>query len=210
MTIPASIYMRVGDETPASPETNQLLVFFDDAGKMYISFDGSTAEVYTTEDPPSGGGWAVGATPPVSPSDGDGWYNTGDNILYVYDGSRSKWLSSSDVVVTLARNGLINNGTYAYSGLVKNSSCAGATFPRDATLCGMYIKTRNATATFAFSYEINLSNEWSDTISSAGEYSDDTLDTDLDEGDRANIYFSGSDTQRDAVCHLVFRWRYTP
>lgn len=54
MSKPAAIYMRVGDEVPASPETNQILVYFDDLGIMYIEFDGQTAEVYTSVNIPFG------------------------------------------------------------------------------------------------------------------------------------------------------------
>ena len=54
MTIPSAIYMRIGDEVPASPETNQVLVYFDDLGIMYLEFDGQTAEVFTSVNIPYG------------------------------------------------------------------------------------------------------------------------------------------------------------
>ena len=133
-----------------------------------------------------------------------------DGITYNYDGTRLKWLSVAPVCVELYRQGSIKNGKYANKGLVASSETSGVVLPKNATLVGMTIRTRNATATFSFSYEIDNVNQWSDVISATGNYSNNSLNTDLDAGEMGMIYFSGPDDQKDAVCHLFYRWRYTP
>lgn len=149
-----------------------------------------------------------GAIPPAVPVDGYLWYNAGDGIPYIYDGIRSKWLSLTSVCIELCRQGSIKNGKYANKGSVTGDS-SGVVLPRNATLVGMTIRTRGATALFSFSYEVDLVNKWSGNISATGEYSNDSLNTDLDAGEMGMIYFSGSDDQKDAVCHLFYRWRYS-
>lgn len=162
---------------------------------------------YEDEDnDPTPSGWIVSATAPSSPSDGDGWFNTSHGELYLYDATRSKWLSAARLTVTLTRKGRLKN-KYAVNGRVGNDEAVGAKFPRNTTLVGIAVTSTNPASSFGVAYETNYTNEFDFYLNSSGNYLADDLNTNLPAGDRGNIYFWGSGNNRDAVVHLIYAWR---
>ena len=151
------------------------------------------------------GGWINSATAPPSPSDCDAWFNTNDHILYIYDGSRSKWLSAP-LMETVSKAGSVDNA-YLSVNDITHSDVAGLFLPRDATLTGVEIKASGGNSNKLCYFGIDYSLVQSFYIVNHA-VSLNNLDIDLDKGSIAQILVSGTGTPiNDVAARIEFKWR---
>lgn len=155
--------------------------------------------------PPGDPNWVVQAAAPTSPSDGDGWYRTTDKILYLYDASRSKWLSAPFMFVLNRYLGADNS--YFRAGEVRDDRAAGAMFHRDATLVGVSIIASDGNANKRVDIEVDGTSVENFQVVDY-EYTDDALDVDLDIGELLQVFAASAGTSlQNPVCNLEFAWR---
>ena len=89
----------------------------------------------------------VAATPPGSPSDGDLWHWTTQDMLMFYDAGRSKWLSVETIPLSFGRIGNTAAGSLFNVEGVVGSGNKGYYIPFNATVVGLTINRRNTLAT---------------------------------------------------------------
>lgn len=170
----------------------------------FLSFQNEYIDA--VEESSLGGSWTISATSPQSPSDGEGWFNTTDHILYAWDNSRSKWLSTARLLETLSKGGSCDNA-YLSVNDITNTDVAGLFLPRDATLTGVEIKASSGntnklcylgidysviTSFYIPNYSVSVSN----------------LNVDLDKGEIAQIWVSGAGSAiNDVAARIEFAWR---
>lgn len=80
-------------------------------------------------------GWVISATAPSSPTDGLGWYNTSNGLLYIWNNDFAKWLSVDREVFVFNRGGSVENG-YLKIGEALDSN-AGYPLIRNGTIVGI-------------------------------------------------------------------------
>jgi hypothetical protein len=80
-------------------------------------------------------GWVISATAPSSPTDGLGWYNTSNGLLYIWNNDFAKWLSVDREVFVFNRGGSVENGYLK----IGDALGAGVGYPliRDGTIVGV-------------------------------------------------------------------------
>jgi len=109
-------------------------------------------------------------------------------ILWVYDDTRSKWLSAERLIATAGRRGRTKN---IYLRLIDGqaSNLAGYRIPRDGTIVSISAQTRG-TETWVLRVRKNglVTNVASLSVSAAAGAHDVTLDVDVDESDRIEMY----------------------
>lgn len=139
---------------------------------------------------------------------GQFWVHSTTGILYVYDATRSKWLSVNRFFIAFGRKGNTKNQMLSYyvgslksnnSGLrvLRNATIVGATGQLDATgTCDMRLR-RNDTAT-------NLATL---TISSALGAVDGSINVDVSINDYLQAYLEASTRVQDPTFMLEMAWR---
>lgn len=81
---------------------------------------------------------------PISPSEGDMFYRTDIGLLFVYDGTRSKYLSASRSNITGGRStAIIGSTVYTRVGDATQSSTAGYKMIRNGTITGFSADNNN-------------------------------------------------------------------
>jgi hypothetical protein len=188
-----SIYEFSNDTTLADASATALVTEY--AIKAYV-------------DAQSGGsGWSIGATPPASPSDGTGWYNTGDGILYIYDGA--KWLSAALHVRTVAFDGNADGDYLTEIGINDPEHDHGVICGRDITIKAICLHAVDGNASKGASFEIDYVWQEDFTITNY-EYVNATLNYDIDAGENFQVYIWSAGTPlKSPVADVGFRFRYT-
>lgn len=91
----------------------------------------------------------VGDTPPGSPSNGDLWFKTPENVLYYYDETRGKWLSIKTQKFGWGHDTADGNLLRAYGVNIPQSGQE-ILVPVNSTVTGVYAKARGGDATKQF------------------------------------------------------------
>jgi hypothetical protein len=188
-----SIYEFSNDTTLADASATALVTEY--AIKAYV-------------DAQSGGsGWSIGATPPSSPSEGIGWYNTGDGILYAYTGA--KWLSAALHYRTIAYDGNADNNYLTAAAVADPTNDQGVICCHDITITSICLHASSGNASKGASLEIDYIWQEDFTITNYA-YTDTTLDYDIDIGENFQVYIWGAGTPiKSPVATIGFRLRYT-
>lgn len=151
--------------------------------------------------------WIVSSTPPDNPINGRGWYNIVDNILYIWDSTRSKWLSASRQILTLTRNNTWDDN-YLRPGMITDVNVSGVMLSKNATLVGMIIRARDGNFSKGASIEIDFNLVLDFTINSL-QYINNDLNIDLNAGQILYLYsWSTGASLQDVIANLEFAWRY--
>ena len=156
-------------------------IVINDGTSDLSASDGIKAITITTEyidSEGSGGGWTVSSTSPSSPSNGDGWYNTGSNTLYYYDGTRAEWLSMQRYCIAYGLTGQLK-GAYFAIGSNVNPNSAGASFAFDTILVEVVLLTDYNTSGVPFQVEIDGSSAFAFTTDANGQYFNSGVDVDM-------------------------------
>jgi len=150
----------------------------------------------------------IGSTAPTSPYDGQMWYDnsSGERTLYIYDASRSKWLSSSEWTLQWGHDngdGELLRG----SGVNTPGTGTGVLIPKDCTIVRISGRQRNGAATKQFDILVNGTSALNFDLTS-DEYTNNTVDEDLDADDYIWIEVeSAGGGAQDVAITLWFAWR---
>lgn len=150
----------------------------------------------------------LGSTFPTSPSDGQLWYDnsSGERILYIYDGSRSKWLSSSEWVMQWGHDDadgeLLRN-----SGISSPATGTGVRIPHDCTIVRITARQTDGETAKQVDVLINGTSALNFDISS-NVYTSNTVNQDVDAGDYIwlEIEAAGGGS-KDVSVSVWFAWR---
>ena len=137
---------------------------------------------------------------------GAGQLSVIDEILYLYDSSRSKTLSVSEKAWQWGRNGATDSVYLRFGGNATNSG-TGAKAERDGTIVGIAATSSGGNATKTFDIEINGVLDSSFSLTS-NNFRDETADIDFDQDDVINIFVSGTGASvANPTVILTVRWR---
>jgi len=128
-----------------------------------------------------------------------------DNILWLYDTSRSKWLSIDRFKPGGGESGKSKDKYLpVFDGQTLNLT--GWRLPRDGTIVGIVAQTRLA-ATWTLEVRKNGALSAIASLAIAGTTGDHvrTTDVDVDEGDRIQLYANGD--VRDPLVWIEIAWR---
>lgn len=157
----------------------------------------------------------VGTTPPASPSDGDLWYNTaaGQQELYVYDDSRSFWLSVHATPYRFGHDST-DNAALRSSDINVPGAGSGHRIPLDGMITRISARSRAGQANKGFDIVTDGSNGSSILGSfslSANVFVENTTALQLTAGQDlwVNSQAAGGSALDVNVC-LWVRWRVAP
>lgn len=153
----------------------------------------------------------IGASAPTA-TEGQLWFHTTDQVLYYYDGDRSKWLSVSEFALHYGKDATISGNTYLnwIDGMTTNGR--GLLAPADCTIVrGAVVAQSAPSAENEFRINADSTNIYSIYLgASVTESYENNVDADVDAGEqiRCGIVHSGSNYD-DPRVSLWFRWRTT-
>lgn len=174
------------------------LVEVDDINQLYYDIT-DLQKLYT-----------ISNTPPVSANVGYQWYNTVDNILYIKDNNRNKWLSTDKQTLSFGKKGLTNNQYLRYFGGVIPSNKNSLRVVRNACIVSLSAQFHNL-GTGTFYIRKNNTNTTITSLDVINDYGngDTNINIDVDEGDVLQCYFdSPSSSIKDPIITIELSWRY--
>lgn len=126
-------------------------------------------------------------------------------IMYIYDGTRSKWLSLQHMHLAAGRNSAL--ATNVYMRVVNDipSNQTGYRMLRDGTITGLAAQT-NGSESWTFEVRRNGSAIASLVISAATGGQDATIDVDFSAGDELQFYVNGTAINKP-VGVVEYAWR---
>ena len=129
-----------------------------------------------------------------------------DGMPYLWDLSRSKWISLSRVTLQTAYYGLNQANRYLRVGTVTSCGAQGFLCPRPAVLTAIWAKSRSILTwtVEARKNGIPITLASANIINSFG--SDLTLNVDVDAGDWLQVYLSGNSVDHP-IAAVEFAWR---
>lgn len=128
-----------------------------------------------------------------------------DNILYIYDGTRSKWLSPSKLI-GFGRAGAAD-GVFMLGPGDLGTTNSGWTMPRDGTIISAAGSSSGGNATKNFILGINGSQVQSANFS-GGAYLNTSINIDFSAGDNIQIYVTAAGTPiNDPEVTIEVAWR---
>jgi len=138
----------------------------------------------------------------------DGQIAVKDGIVYVYDATRSKWISINRMLLTFGRRGRTRRQWLHFGGGSLPSNNSGFRLPRNAvilSLSGQFDST--GTGTFQLRKNDSASNIATLSVSSALGNHDTSLNVDLNEGDYLQCKFQASTACEDPMLVVEIAWR---
>lgn len=131
-----------------------------------------------------------------------------DGILFVYDGSRSKWLSTTRTFIVFGRKGKTKDQYLnIYSGYIP-SNLSGMILSKNATIVSMAgVFELSSTGTFEIRKNDDPSTITSLSLNSQIKKLENSTDVDLDAGDVIQGYFSSDTRCKTPVIVLEVAWR---
>ena len=186
-----------------------------DSDTMFVS-DGSVPIVTFTRDATAGasdgrvdvGDTAIlglpvkAAAPTAGAAAGDLFYNSGDGLTYEYDGTRSKWLTTSKIGLQFGAKKA--DGQYLLMGGDAQSSNTGFRMPKDGTIVSVTVQTSGGLATKAM--EIRRNGSATPLLSfsmAAGVYTNAAVNVDFTAADYLQVFASATGAKIDDPVALV-------
>jgi len=137
-----------------------------------------------------------------------GQLTTKDGTLFVYDGTRSKWVSTNRMFVVFGRKGKTKNQYLnIYSGDVP-SNLSGIPLAKDAVILSMAgVFESSGTGTFEIRKDDGTSPIVSLALSAEDKKQETTTNIDLNAGETLQGYFSNSSVCDSPIIVLEIAWR---
>jgi hypothetical protein len=154
--------------------------------------------------------YTISPTPPSSTDIGYQWFNTNNNINYIYDGLRQKWLSIQRMNISFGKKGLTNNQYLYFYGGVITSNINSSRMIRNACIVSMSVQFSDI-GTGTFYILKNNNNTTLTSIDVINDYGngDESINIDINEGDVIKCYFDSSFSNvKDPIITLEIAWRY--
>ncbi len=150
----------------------------------------------------------VGSTAPTSPYDGQMWYDnsSGERVLYIYDSSRSKWLSSSEFALGWGHDSGDGELLRAY-GVNNPGTGTGLRIPHDCTIVRITAQQRGGPAAKQVDILLDGTSTFNFDIAS-DSYKNNTADIDVDEDEELWLEIEPAGTaSQDVTVILWLAWR---
>lgn len=133
------------------------------------------------------------------------------DLLYMYDATRSKWLSVESTALQFGRDGNINSQTLYFGGNLESGS-SGPLMPYDGTVVGITANSSGGTSTKQFQVRVRNGTTTQTTISfnlSSNTYTDSTTNNNFSTGDYINVRAinNGDGTVSDPGIVVWVKWR---
>lgn len=129
-------------------------------------------------------------------------------ILCVYDGTRSKWLSTQRVFLIFGRKGNTSNQYLDFAAGSLTSNNSGYRIPRDATIVSISGQLdASGTVNFRLRSNDNASNVATLAISGALGAQDNTIDVNISAGDFLQMYSDNATAVEDPVVIVEVAYR---
>lgn len=155
-----------------------------------------------------------GTSFPISPVSGDTFYRTDVDMLFYYDGSRSKWLSVNTSTYTCGRSTVLKNiSAYLLVGDSVQSSTEGFLLPRNGTIISASIDNSvSVTSTRDTEIRVNNSEVNKATLSLTlgnKSVSLDNINQDFSADDRLQVIIlsNSTDTLNNVIVTIEVAWR---
>jgi len=131
-----------------------------------------------------------------------------DGILFIYDGTRSKWLSVERLYLVFGRRGNTSNQYLSYSAGRLPSNNSGLRIPRDACVVAMSAQLdASGTANMRLRRNDSASNISTLAISAALGAHDTSLDINLSAGDFLQMYSDNASSVQDPMVIVEIAYR---
>ena len=156
----------------------------------------------------SGLGIASGTSFPGTPSDGDLFNRTDLDMIFRYDGTRTKWLSEKTMTVILSRDaGLAGMNVYFLVGDVPTSSTNGYPIIEDMTIVSAGFRNANS-LTRDIHIQINGVNQQTLSLVAASIIKKTDINVDVDADKYISpILINGTGTLANGFIVLSLKWR---
>lgn len=131
-----------------------------------------------------------------------------NGIVFIYDGTRSKWLSITRMFLVFGKSGNTKNQyLYFYAGSLPSNN-SGLRLSRSATIVSLSGQFDGVdTGTFEIRKNDGVFGITSLTVTSAIGNHDNTINIDLNEGDYLQSYFSSNEKIQDPMIIVEIAWR---
>lgn len=200
LSVGTQLVVPSGASFPGSPVAKEIF-WRTDEQKLYRRNNANTA--WEAPKPID-----IGSTAPTSPYDGQQWYDnsSGERTLYIYDASRSKWLSSSEWTLQWGHDNA-DGELLRGSGVNTPGTGTGVRIPKDCTIVRISGQQRSGAATKQFDVLVNGTSVLNFDLTS-DVYTSNIVDEDLDADDyvRVEVESAGLGAQ-DVAITLWFAWR---
>ncbi|NIQ92433.1 MAG: hypothetical protein GWN93_27010 [Deltaproteobacteria bacterium] len=142
----------------------------------------------------------------TSPIDGLRAHSTDDDMLFVYDSGRTKWLSAEVTALQYGGNG-VADGEYMSFGGIMNATGSGARMPLDGTIVRVTTQTSGGEATKGFEVQINDVSQLSYSLSS-NVYTNNAVNVNFSAGDYIHNYVVAAGLSVNNPATIVWvKWR---
>jgi hypothetical protein len=168
-------------------------------GLKHITIQTEYEDIYYGES-----GWYIGPTPPDNPVDGKGWYDSTANILFVFDETRSKWLSINRIIITFQKSGSVTSQYLNIGDLALSSS--GYLVPRKGTIISCSIRATAGDDDCSFDIRDNGGQILQKSFVNSYELYDSSLNTDFNSTAILQCYCM--DTSENPIVIIELAWRY--
>jgi len=131
--------------------------------------------------------------------------------LFLYDGTRGKWLSVESTALQYGKNGDVDNSDFLrFGGDARNGTTSGALMPFDGTI--VYATAQNTNGgTQTFGLSINGANAAGAGFTTfnlvAGAFTETTYNIDFDAGDFINVHSERGNGLDDPIVVVWVKWR---
>jgi hypothetical protein len=136
------------------------------------------------------------------------WVDQTNGVVYNYDLSRSKWLSTDKDILEFARKGAASGMYIPLLGDLSNIDDV-YTVDYNATILGILCRSTDGNKNKAFEVMVNGNSILSFSYNNSLIYSNDELDININKFDKINLYVNNNGKNiRDTVCRINLARRY--
>lgn len=132
-----------------------------------------------------------------------------DNSLYIYDATRSKWLSSEVSVFSWGNNGNTDNQYLEYA--TSDAANSGLKIPVNATIVAVTIQTATTSSDNTRQFTIRKNNPSVDVVhftTAAFTYNSTLVNTDVNAGDFLRVFVTDEANEVSSpIVTLWIKWR---
>lgn len=132
-----------------------------------------------------------------------------DNSLYIYDATRSKWLSSETSVFSWGNNGNTDNQYLEFA--TSDAANSGVKIPVNATIVAVTIQTATSSSDNARQFTIRKNNPNVDVVNfstAAFTYNSILVNTDVTAGDFLRVFVTDEPNEVSSpIVTLWLKWR---
>lgn len=128
------------------------------------------------------------------------------DLLYMYDATRGKWLSTESTTLQFGSNGVRSNEYMGFGGDVRDSG-SGARMPFNGTITAVTIVASGGLTTKGF--EVHINGSVNTTYNLVGsEFTNSTVNIDFDAGDYLHMFISNTlGNVNDSAAIIWIKWR---